>query len=124
MENLALLSQVGIMMVIPILGGVLIGQFLDRKFGNGSLFLIAGIVLGVGASFRNLYQLAQIKGREYEDTETPERYVKRFEREVMQARKHAERTENTDETTDVNLPEHTAENVQPEASEEGKDKKF
>ncbi|MBS7525818.1 AtpZ/AtpI family protein [Fusibacter paucivorans] len=100
MENLALLSQVGIMMITPIFGGVFIGQFLDRKFGNGSLFLIVGIVLGVGAAFRNLYQLAQTKGREYQDSETPERYVQRFEREVMQERRKAaeDAEKHTDET--------------------------
>ncbi|MDN5297924.1 MAG: synthase protein [Clostridiales bacterium] len=97
MENLALLSQVGIMMIVPIFGGVFIGQFLDRKFGNGSLFLIVGIVLGVGAAFRNLYQLAQTKGREYEDSETPERYVQRFEREVMQERRRVEEAEKQSE---------------------------
>ena len=82
MENLALLSQVGIMMIIPIFAGVWIGQFLDQKFGGNSLFLIAGIVLGVGASFRNLYQLAILKGKEYKDVEMPEQYVKRIEREA------------------------------------------
>lgn len=90
MENLALLSQVGIMMIIPVFGGVYIGQFLDKKFGGGSLFLIIGIVLGVGASFRNLYQLSVTKGKEYQDEETPEQYANRVEREAKAARQKKE----------------------------------
>ncbi|MDW7662946.1 MAG: AtpZ/AtpI family protein, partial [Bacillota bacterium] len=54
LQNLALLSQVGIMMIVPIIGGVFIGNWLDRKFGDGSIFLIICLLLGVGASFRNL----------------------------------------------------------------------
>jgi len=79
MQNLALLSQVGIMMLVPIFGCVWLGQFLDKKFGTGSLFLIVGIILGVGAAFRNLYQLAMQKSKEYDNKETPESYVRQFE---------------------------------------------
>jgi len=80
MKNLALISQVGIMMVVPILGCVWIGQFLDKKLGTGSLFLIIGIILGVGAAFRNLYQLAMHQSKEYDNKETPESYVHQFEK--------------------------------------------
>ncbi|MCD4713660.1 MAG: AtpZ/AtpI family protein, partial [Clostridiales bacterium] len=30
LQNLAVLSQVGIMMIVPIIGGVFIGDWLDR----------------------------------------------------------------------------------------------
>lgn len=82
MQNLALVSQVGIMMIVPILGCVWLGQFIDKKLGTGSLFLIIGIVLGVGAAFRNLYQLGVQKSKEYESHDSPETYVKKFEASV------------------------------------------
>ncbi len=87
LQNLALLSQVGIMMIVPIIGGVFIGNWLDRKFGNGSIFLIVCMLLGVGAAFRNLYVLAIRQSKDYEDSETPERYVQRFEKEARKKKR-------------------------------------
>jgi F0F1-type ATP synthase assembly protein I len=87
MQNLALISQVGIMMIVPIFGCVWLGQLLDKKLGTGSLFLIVGIILGVGAAFRNLYQLAMKKSKEYDNKETPESYVHQFEKRQKEERK-------------------------------------
>ncbi len=58
LKNLALLSQVGVMMAVPIIGCVILGSYLDSKFGTQILFLIIFTLLGVGAAFRNLYILA------------------------------------------------------------------
>ncbi|NDL66709.1 AtpZ/AtpI family protein [Anaerotalea alkaliphila] len=57
LQYLGLLSQVGFLMATPIIGSILFGAFLDRKFGTGVLFLGIFTVLGVGAAFRNLYVL-------------------------------------------------------------------
>lgn len=57
-QNLALLTQIGIMMIVPIFGGLLVGRFLDDKFGTGNKFLLVFIVLGTGAAFMNLYKIA------------------------------------------------------------------
>ncbi len=87
LQNLALLSQVGIMMIVPIIGGVFLGNWLDRKFGDGSIFLIICLLLGVGASFRNLYVLAIRQSKDYEDTETPERYVQKVEKDARKKKR-------------------------------------
>lgn len=81
LQNLALISQVGIMMLVPIFGGVLIGAFLDRFFGTSGIFLIIFVLLGVGASFRNLYVLSMQKSREYQKDETPSSYVNKYAKE-------------------------------------------
>lgn len=81
LQNLALISQVGIMMLVPIFGGVLIGAFLDRFFGTSGIFLIIFVLLGVGASFRNLYVLSMQKSREYQKGETPSSYVNKYAKE-------------------------------------------
>lgn len=80
LQNLALLSQVGIMMTVPIIGGVIAGNWLDKRLGTGSILLIVCVLLGVGASFRNLYVLSIRQSKDYKDSETPEQYVKRFEK--------------------------------------------
>lgn len=57
LKNLSLLSQVGLLMAIPIIGCILLGHYLDTKFGTNVVFLIIFTVLGVLAAFRNLYVL-------------------------------------------------------------------
>ncbi len=56
-ENLAFLTHLGVMMVIPIFAGLYIGKFLDEKFGTGSLFLFIFIGVGVVTAFLNLYKI-------------------------------------------------------------------
>ncbi|HCX65052.1 MAG TPA: F0F1 ATP synthase subunit [Eubacteriaceae bacterium] len=53
--NLALITQLGISMIVPIIGCFLLGRFLDEKFGTGNLFLIVFTAMGVMAAFRNLF---------------------------------------------------------------------
>lgn len=57
LTNLTLVSQIGISMVLPILGGVWAGHWLDERFGTKILFLIVFVFLGIGASFYSLYEL-------------------------------------------------------------------
>jgi F0F1-type ATP synthase assembly protein I len=57
-QNLALVTQIGIMMIVPIFIGLFIGRFLDEKLGTGNIFLLVFILIGVGAAFMNLYKIA------------------------------------------------------------------
>lgn len=82
LQNLALLSQVGIMMIVPILGSILVGIWLDKKLGTGMIATIIFIVLGVGAAFRNLIQLSAKKTKEYKNNQSPEAYVHEFEKKI------------------------------------------
>lgn len=56
-ENLAFVSQIGLMMAIPIVMSVFIGNYIDEKLGTGSIFLLIFIGLGVASSFLNLYKI-------------------------------------------------------------------
>lgn len=56
-QNLVLVSQIGIMMIVPIVMGLFIGKFLDQKLGSGNVFLFIFLVIGVGAAFVNLYKV-------------------------------------------------------------------
>ncbi|MGM0369269.1 MAG: AtpZ/AtpI family protein [Bacillota bacterium] len=57
LQALTLLSQVGITMIVPIIGGVWLGNYLDQLLHTKLLFLLVGILLGVSAGFRNAYRL-------------------------------------------------------------------
>ncbi|WP_058486022.1 AtpZ/AtpI family protein [Defluviitalea phaphyphila] len=52
---ISLITQIGIVMALPIIGCILIGNFLDNRLNSGGLFLVIFSVLGVGAAFRNLF---------------------------------------------------------------------
>ena len=45
----------GLTFVIAILGGLYLGQWLDRKLGTAPWLLIAGVFIGAGASFYSMY---------------------------------------------------------------------
>lgn len=55
LKDLALISQIGLLMAVPIFLCVFAGIWLDRHFGTDGVFLIIFILLGVLAAFRNLF---------------------------------------------------------------------
>ena len=58
LENLALVSYIGIAMTVPILAGVIGGRWLDEYFGTHPVALFVLIVAGVLIGFRNVYAIA------------------------------------------------------------------
>lgn len=58
LQNLALISHIGLMMLLPILGGLYLGRWLDDKFKTESIFLFIFIILGIISSFANLFRVA------------------------------------------------------------------
>ena len=69
-RGLSLLTQLGVVMITPILICTFIGVFLDEMTHKGPLFIIIFLLLGVGAAFRNLFYHTgkQAKKIEKEDT--------------------------------------------------------
>lgn len=61
LKNLALISQIGISVITPIILGVYIGQFIDKKLGTNGVFSIILILIGAGAGFLNIFKLAGSK---------------------------------------------------------------
>ena len=65
LRNLALISQIGISMIAPIIVGVYLGQFIDKKVGTNGVCTIILILIGVGGAFVNLFKLTGgSKGKE------------------------------------------------------------
>lgn len=58
-KALSLLTQMGVMMALPIIGCIIVGNYLDNQFNSGILFLLIFVFLGVGAAFRNLFVLTR-----------------------------------------------------------------
>ena len=57
LQNLSLLSYIGIMMLVPIIGAVYLGNFLDKKLETGHIFLMIFIPIGVVSGFLNIYKI-------------------------------------------------------------------
>jgi len=58
MRALSLMTHIGLTMAICIIGGVLIGRFIDGLLHTSPLFLIIFIVLGCATAIYNLYRMA------------------------------------------------------------------
>ncbi len=50
------LAGIGLQFAASIVLFVFAGQWLDRRFGTGPVFLIVGVFLGAGASFYSMYR--------------------------------------------------------------------
>jgi len=57
MQGLVLITQIGIVMLIPIAIGFFLGRFLDNLIGTNYIFLFIFIIIGVGAAFLNLFKI-------------------------------------------------------------------
>ncbi|WP_073257408.1 AtpZ/AtpI family protein [Caldanaerovirga acetigignens] len=60
-QHIALLTQIGLNMALPILGGVYFGAYLDRRLSSGSLFLILGVLLGAFSGAMSVYKLLTLE---------------------------------------------------------------
>lgn len=67
LENLVLVSQIGLSMFIPIIGSMFLGKYLDSKFSTGNIFLLIFIVLGALTAFRNLFVIGKKSGSTRKD---------------------------------------------------------
>ncbi|MBZ2174923.1 AtpZ/AtpI family protein [Schnuerera sp. xch1] len=60
-QNLALITQIGLSIIAPILLGVYLGGVIDKFVGTQMAFRLIFIILGAGAGFLNLLKLANKK---------------------------------------------------------------
>ncbi len=58
LENLSLISYIGMSMMVPIVAGVYIGKWLDDRFRTQPIFLFIFIGMGIIAAFKNLFKVA------------------------------------------------------------------
>lgn len=69
MRNLAMITQVGISMLAPVILCVFIGHWLDQKFGWSTVIplLILGILAGGRNTYLLLKQLTEEEGKKKDD---------------------------------------------------------
>ncbi|WP_215508669.1 AtpZ/AtpI family protein [Peptoniphilus sp. EMRHCC_23] len=56
---MALITQVGLNVLLPILGCMLAGAWLDKKTGGSGLFLLLFTLLGIAAGVMNILRLGK-----------------------------------------------------------------
>ena len=54
---LGLISQLGLTVALPPVGGVLLGVYLDDRFATGRLFTLAGIAIGLVAGLWGVWRI-------------------------------------------------------------------
>jgi ATP synthase protein I len=58
-QNLAMIGALGWLIVLPTLGGIFAGQWLDRREGTGltftAAFLVVGLALGAGLAWQRMH---------------------------------------------------------------------
>ncbi len=58
--NLAMIGALGWLIVVPTLGGIFLGQWIDRRAGGGltftAAFLVAGLALGAGLAWHRMHR--------------------------------------------------------------------
>lgn len=55
-KMLSLISQLGIMMVISILGPFLVGRYIDNLIKTKPIFTLIFLVIGIGGAFVSVYK--------------------------------------------------------------------
>ncbi|OYT16388.1 MAG: ATP synthase subunit [Bacteroidetes bacterium 4572_77] len=79
-DNLALVSQIGIMTALPIIGGVYFGKILDEKFNADGKILLIFIILGTGSAFFELIRFTLKKAQKDAEKNKKEREDRRRNR--------------------------------------------
>ena len=57
LKYIGLVTELGLIVVISIGGGLLLGLWLDNKLGTKALFTVVLLFLGIGAAFFNVYRM-------------------------------------------------------------------
>jgi hypothetical protein len=74
-NGLRLLAQVTTLswnLVFPIVGGVLLGEYIDRRTGSNLTWTLSLMTLGIMVAFGNLYNLYMEHGKKKKKSETEE----------------------------------------------------
>ncbi|MGL5312108.1 MAG: AtpZ/AtpI family protein [Peptostreptococcaceae bacterium] len=59
-NTLSLLSQLGLIMLIPILGLSFLGKYIDTKLDTEPIFFLIFLLLGVGGGFMGVYKTLKV----------------------------------------------------------------
>lgn len=57
--GIALVLNIGFSLAMPIVGGILLGVYLDRRCGTGFLFLIVMCIVGATGGFWSTYRVLE-----------------------------------------------------------------
>jgi ATP synthase protein I len=77
-------TTLGWNLVVPIVGGVLLGRYLDDRFDKEFTWTLSLLLMGVAAAFNNLYAM-------YSEHRTAEPLQKRRQKNIEEGENHAEK---------------------------------
>lgn len=55
-KNLALITQIGLSVVIPIILGLALGMYIDKKIGTNMIWTMILLIVGVLSGFLNIFK--------------------------------------------------------------------
>lgn len=64
LRTAARFASVGVELVVASVGGYLLGEWLDTKFGTAPTLSYSGLLIGIAAGFRQFFRLARMAQRE------------------------------------------------------------
>lgn len=67
LQTAAAFAASGVVLVVSICVGYFGGGWLDGRFGTDPYIRYAGLIFGIIAGFRNLFQLARLRARSDDD---------------------------------------------------------
>lgn len=74
-KNLVLITQIGLSVVTPIVLGVCLGMFLDKKFGTNMIWTMIFLIVGVLSGFLNIFKFGGTKKKKDEDDDQDENEI-------------------------------------------------
>ena len=57
LKYVGLVTEIGLIIVLCVAGGLLLGVWLDKKLGTRALFTVLLLFLGLGSAFLNIYRM-------------------------------------------------------------------
>ncbi len=67
LKNLTLISQLGISAITPMILGVLLGNFLDKKLGTKGVFSIILLIIGAASGMYSIFKIAIPRDKNEDD---------------------------------------------------------
>jgi ATP synthase protein I len=68
----ARLAGAGLQLAVCVIGGLYLGQWLDRRLGTAPWLMIAGVFIGFGASFYSMYRTLTAAQRREDEARRPQ----------------------------------------------------
>lgn len=102
-KYLAMISQIGISVIVPVGMMIVVGKVLDFYFNTGNLLVIILAVLGVMAGLRNLYVIPMRLSEKALERDAENKTEEEKERDKKRAQEYRDQVKKEDDENDKDL---------------------